>query len=135
MKTIMLTLMCLFVTLSGVAGDKSSSLVIKGDFIAANNVKYNICLINEDGSCTSVKQDDAYKFVKVNLELGREYKITFSSGSYSKVLFVKADAPGIFPVDIDFHSKDSALLSYNYNKRKYQLNIVDANEYAENYKR
>ena len=129
MKHLLLAI-CLLFSLSGVAGN-DSSLIVKGDILVAQNIEYDVCLLNEDGSCTSVKQADTRGSFKITLELGREYMISFTDGVHTKTLFVTADAPGLFEVDVDFGTEDSALLVYNFKKRKYQLNLVDANEYAE----
>lgn len=133
MKHLFSVLLYLMFVLPGVARDNGSSLIVRGVILETVNVDYDICLIKEDGSCESIKKDGAIKFYRFNLEIGREYEITFTKGNFTKVLYIKADAPGIFPMDVDFGSPDNALLSYNYSTRRYQLKRLDDEEYTAQY--
>ena len=127
-KVITMALICL-ISLSGVAM-KNAGLTIRGTIKEAVSIKYEICLIHDDGTCTSIKQASAFKFYRFTLEVGRTYEITFTKGDFIKVLYVTADAIGVFPVDVDFTSKDDAAIAYNYNKRKYELSKIFREEYV-----
>jgi hypothetical protein len=127
-KVITMALICL-ISLSGVAM-KNAGLIIRGTIKEAVSIKYEICLIHDDGSCTSIKQANAFKFYRFVLETGRTYEITFTKGDFTKVLYVTADAPGVFPIDVDFASKDDGAIAYNYHKRKYELSKIFREEYV-----
>lgn len=124
MKTILIALLCIF-SLQGVAVNHTS-FVVTGEFLQATDVSYQVCLIEEDGSCTSILEESDYIDYKINLEIGRKYLIDFKYGKITKSLIVEADAPGRFEVDVDFSSTQSAVLSYCYLKRKYKLKAFDS---------
>jgi hypothetical protein len=129
MKTTLIALLCIL-SLQGVAVNHNS-FIVKGEFLEAIDVNYRVCLIEDNGSCTSILQESDYIDYKINLEIGRKYLIDFTYGDITKSLLIEADAPGYFEVDVDFSSKQSALLSYCYFKHRYRLKAFESiDEYA-----
>jgi hypothetical protein len=131
MKKIMtLAIGLLMFSVQGVASDKMNALVIRGQILETTSIDYKISLIDTDQSYQVVKTGQALKFYKIILETGRNYKITFTKGEFSKTLIVKADSRGIFPVDIDFSRTSNAELFYDYQKGKYNLKVLPS-DYAQ----
>lgn len=131
MKKSILLVVGLLITLYSVATDKTNSLVIRGIIRDCISVDYTIGLIIDENTIIQVKQERVFKTYKICLEIGRDYRITFTNGHFIKSLTVNADCIGVYLVDVDFTNQNDASLFYNYTRGKYQLNVLKP-EYAEN---
>lgn len=109
----------------------SSGLILKGAVLGVIDVKYDIAMVLEDGTLETVKSSSTFKFFKIELELGREYQITFHKYSTEKTLNVITACSGIFKVDVDFSNENCAELHYDHNKRRYELTVYKKESLAQ----
>lgn len=105
-----------------------NSLYLSGYFVNESNVKYEVCMLNDDNSCVKIDTKQRLFSYKIKLKIGNKYVIRFIKDGVTKELYIDADEPGIQEVDIDFKTTNAAQLCYNGESDDYSLIILYKNE-------
>jgi hypothetical protein len=125
MKKFVIALLCTVISFATIAGETPSPILnVNGFFMKKKNVSYDICVINEDNSCSPVVSGKGILKYSIDLEVGKEYVITFTKGGLEKTLYVNVTHAGIMDLDVDFRSSHCAELNYDIYTKEYEARIL-----------
>jgi len=136
MKTL-ITALAMMLTITSVATNKHDDdiLVVEGKFVAQTNVNYKVYEIQADSSLKEVFSHKSLAYFTCELEVGNHYVICFTSQTQEvKKLYVDVTESGSFQVLVDFNKPNSAELTYNKRKSKYQVKSIPMNDVQKNSK-
>jgi hypothetical protein len=125
MKKIILLLAVVF---SLPALTQAKDLYLSGFFINESNVKYEVCILNNDDSCIKIDTKTKLFSYKIKLKIGNKYVIRFMKDGVTKELYIDADVPGIMELDVDFKSNSAAKVCYNKEADDYSLTLLYNNK-------
>ena len=123
MKKLILIMMCLAMVLPSFS-IKEKTLRMSGQFLSTSNVKYEICIVNQDNSCVIVQTKSNIFSYRISLKLGQDYVIKFIKDDQVKEIFISAIEPGYMKLDVDFTNNNAAQLCYSDKLDDYHLNII-----------
>lgn len=127
MRKLMTALLCIVISVASFAADTpvpDNTLTVSGFFMKKKNVSYEICLVNEDSTCTPLTLEKGVFQYSVDLEIGKEYVIRFTKDGQVKELYIIATEPGEMDLDVDFNNSNSAVLSFNVKENDYIVSAL-----------
>ena len=116
--------MCFTSSFAGNKPTSDNSLTLSGNFLKSKNVSYSVCAVNEDMSCTEIISGKGLFMYKIDLEVGKEYVITFTKGDKVKNLYVTVTDAGWGEIDVDFSNPNSAQMTWDDKRQYYRVRIL-----------
>lgn len=121
MKTLLSFIVVLLISCSSIASNPTKPLTIHGIFLAKSTVSYEIYqLVNSD--TVLISSHVGFRQYTVDLVPDNQYIVRFKKGKHVKNLYIDAIHPDELELDVDFASKNSAIITYNKTLSCYQIN-------------
>ena len=127
MKKFLFALMCTVLSFATIAaqGPILTNLKISGHFLKKKNVSYEVCEIHSNMSRTVVEKGKGIFGYSFELELNKNYVITFTKDSLVKTLYVDVTKASKRDLDIDFNSTNCAKLTWDPEKYQYDFRVMN----------
>ncbi len=105
-------------------------LIIEGEFLGGQNVKYEVYRVSDNASekCFEGKKKHGFN---LQVNVGENYLIKFvSKEGLEKDIFLKVTKSGTFDVDVDFTKNQSARITYDDHKGTYVVDPIPNERYS-----